>query len=244
MKRLLTMTALCLFSTGTAHADLRYTTRLEVRTTDPASGSNPSLAGAGRMLRSMVPSGDAHTFVNADAARVETEGPGAVVTLVTPDGAVTLDSMTRTYWRVPSSSLLGSPAAAAKSTYRRTGEFATMLGVRAERFVFTMSVPLPITPPPGYPSVMAMEGELWLADTYAGYARTAGRTTLLPGLPSDLPDGMVLRHILRNPQFGYEVEYSVTNLLEEPIPAALFQIPPDYREVQPPLPFVTLPSRR
>jgi hypothetical protein len=227
--------AMLLAFASAAHADLKYTTHVEVRATPVPGSSDASLAAVGSMLRALVPAGDARTFVNAESARVETQGPGAAVTLMRPDGHLVIDAATRTYWRMPSATM-PTLNSSARPSYNRTGEFATILGIRAERIVFTLSLPLPVSPPAGFQAAMTFEGELWLSDAYPAYARTVGQTTQVqPALFRDLPDGMVLRHILRNPQLGYEVEYVVTELVEEAIPDALFGVPAEYREVPAPL---------
>jgi hypothetical protein len=57
---------------------------------------------------------------------------------------------------------------------------------------------------------------------------------------------MVVRHITRSTQFGYEVEYTVADLLETPLAADLFEIPEGFRKVPTPLtiPQIALPPAR
>jgi len=236
MKRILLAASLVATATPVAHADLRYTTRVEVRATPLPTASDPAFAAVGAMLRTMMPPGDSRTLVKGSAVRIEQgDGASATVVLMRPDGTVILDSNTQTYWRAPSLSAFATGAASApQATFRRTGEFATIMGLRAERILFTMPMHLPVTPPPGVATVMTMDGEMWLASAFTAYAKAVAQATgVTPAGRRDLPDGMVLRQVMRNAQFGYEVEYVVTDLAEAPLASALFEIPDAYRERSP-----------
>jgi hypothetical protein len=106
-----------------------------------------------------------------------------------------------------------------------------MLGLRSERVEVTMSLPLPITPPPGLPTVVSMTGELWIADAYRAYARNISRAT---GSSSAIPsgiEGIVLRQVVRNTQLGIEIEHLVTELIEAPVAAEMFEVPDGFRSV-------------
>jgi len=103
-------------------------------------------------------------------------------------------------------------------------------GIRVERVEVTIPVTLPVIPPPGFPTSVVMTGEMWIADAFKelwpGVQKALGLTVRLPpGL-----QGIVLRQILRNREFGYEVESTVTELTEGPIDPAMLTIPEGYRE--------------
>ena len=236
MKRILLAASFVATATPVAHADLRYTTRVEVRMTPVPTASDPAFAAVGAMLRTLMPPGDSRTFVRGSAVRIEQgNGASATVVLMRPDGTVILDSNTQTYWRSPSlSALVTGAASAPQATFRRTGEFATIMGLRAERILLTLPMRLPVTPPPGVPTVMTMDGEMWLAGAFTAYTKAVAQATgvTLAG-PRDLPEGMVLRQVMRNAHFGYEVEYVVTDFAEAPLAAALFEVPDAYRERTP-----------
>ena len=69
----------------------------------------------------------------------------------------------------------------------------------------------------------------WLADAYREHGRTLRKAIgFVPALPSGI-EGIVLRQTLRNEQMGIEIDYAVTELVEGPIPADMFEVPPGYR---------------
>ena len=162
-------------------------------------------------------------------------GAAGPVILFREDGEVVLDPATRTYWRMSTLRDRLADRAALQPGFRRTGEFATILGRRAERVVFTTSMPLPVIPPAGFPSVLTLEGDLWVTTAEPPYVKALRRLADLAGPPGNRPEGLVLRQTLRTAAFGYEVEYSVTELIETDAATALFEIPADYREVAVPV---------
>ena len=233
MKQTLATFFVSVLFASVAHADLRYTTHTDVRLTPVPTVSEPAFTQATTLLQSIMPAGNTRTYINDQAARIEptSAGSGPIV-LLRSDGETILDPATRTYWRLPAQvrDAFVNGVAEPRATYRRTGEFATVLGLRAERVVASLSLSLPIAPPPGFPTALTLEGELWIASAYAAYANAVGRLAhLLPG-PVQL-EGLVLKYLLRNTQFGYEAEYSVTELVEAPLAPSLFDVPTDYREV-------------
>lgn len=232
MRPLLATSLMCALCNSVVHADLRYTTRVEVRRTAAAAAQSvpENLEAA---LRALMPPREMRVFLTADAMRIEqVVGATATVALIRPDGWFALYPDSRTYAR---SALPDDGAAAGQSpppVVRRTGAFATILGVRAERILVAMTLTLPITPPAGFPTAMTLEGELWLTDAHlsagGGLRKLLGPAT---GIPGGI-EGMVLRQVLRNAQLGYEVETQVLELVEGPLDAALFEIPAGYRPVE------------
>ena len=235
MKQTLATIFVLALSASVAHADLRYTTHVEVRMTSVSTTGNPAFTQIATLLQGIVPSGGMRTYLNANAARIEpAAGAAGPVILFREDGEVVLDPATRTYWRMSALRDVLVNKSAPQPSFRRTGDFTMIRGQQAERVLFTTSVPLPLTPP-GFPSMLTMEGELWVANAHAAYAKSLSRLADLAGPPASRLQGLVLRQILRNAQFGYEVEYSVTEVEEAPVAAALFEIPADYREVSVPV---------
>ena len=216
MRHLLSMLCLVLVCSSVAHADLRYKTHVEVRgmTTPPE---------------------DTVTFVAADAVRIEQSINGRkVVVLLRPDGQTVLDPERRTYTRIPQlGDVLKQAAAQPPPTFRRTGEFATIQGVRAERVEVTMPVTLPVIPPAGFPTAVTMTGDIWLSEAFKTVGPGVRKAVGLAGeLPAGL-EGMVLRQMLRSTEFGYEIESTVTELSDMAIAPEMFSIPKGYREVSP-----------
>jgi hypothetical protein len=221
----------CAHSTTAAYADLRYTTHVDVRLTPVATASDPVLTQVATLLQGMMPSGETRTYLTTDAARLEpVSGTAGPVILFRPDGQTVLDPATRTFWRIPIRDLAGA-LSPPQMTSRATGEFTTILGLKAERIEITTSVSLPVAPPAGFPTALTLQGELWVTDAHASYAKSLGHIVGPLELPGHRPFGIVLRQVLRNAQFGYEVEYSITELVEAPIAASMFQVPSDYQEV-------------
>jgi hypothetical protein len=234
MNRILLSLLLVAVAAPAAPADLRFTTRVEVRRTSTSVTSVDPVATAA-VLQSLMPPGETRTFVTGDAIRIEqTIGPTPSVVLIRPDGQFIVYPELRTYWRMPPGDRLAGSRSTAQTTFRRTGEVTTMLGVQAERISVTLPLVLPVTPPAGFPTRMTFEGEIWVADVYRaegrGVQKALGLTVLPPGV-----EGMVLRQILRNAEFGYEVESTVIELVEAPTPGDMFLVPAGYREINQPV---------
>ena len=207
---------LLLLTASIAHADLRYTTKVELRV-------------AAAAIKAFMPPGETATFLSNDALRIEQlNGHTKTILLVNGDGSFLLAPDARTYVRLPDLVDLLSGTPLPTPTFRRTGEFATLFGLKAERADLTVSIPLPTTLP-GVPTVATMRGDIWVADAYREHGRTLRKAIgFVPALPAGI-EGIVLRQTLRNEQMGIEIDYVVTQLAEGPIPAAMFEVPPGYR---------------
>jgi hypothetical protein len=231
MTHTLLVASLLLF-VSPAYADLRVTTHVDVRRVEGSGpGKGPDIAALMQML---MPPGDAVTFVGTDAIRIEQSREGkTVIILLRSDGQTILDPDAQTYTRLPElGNVLNEAAAQPPPTFRRTGDFAMIHGVRTERVEVTMLVTLPVIPPPGFPTVLTMTGEIWLSDAFKTYSPGLQKALGLAGrLPTTGLEGMVLRQILRSAEFGYEVESTVTDLSDAPIAPAMFSIPEGYREI-------------
>jgi hypothetical protein len=227
MKHTLVTICFVTLSASVANADLRYTTRVEVRRSVAQSAGRVDVGA----VQALGPAGDTVTFVSADAVRIEhSSGNTKSILLWRPDGPLVLDPDERTYRPIPElREALASARSLTPPRFRRTGEFAMVLGVRTERVDVTMSLPLPTTPPPGFPTVIEMSGELWLADVHRALGEGLRKTTGLTGGLSAGIEGIVLRQIVRNAQLGIEIESTVTDLVEGPIAAEIFEVPSGYR---------------
>lgn len=221
-----------------AYADLRYTTRIEVRRTS-TNATSPDAGAMDAVLQALMPPGETRTFVGGEAIRIEqTTGPTRSVVLLGPSGRFIAYPDLRAYLRMPmAGDLLANSGSGEQPTFRRTGEFVTMLGVQTERILVTLPIVLPMTPPAGMPTRMRFEGEIWVADVYRTEARGVQKAlgaAVLPGSVEGV-EGMVLRQTLRNAEFGYEVQSTVVELVEAPIPAEMFMVPASYRELNQPV---------
>lgn len=227
-----TLCLLLVYGSG-VYADVRYTTHVDVRRVEGSSpGKDSDIAAVMQML---MPPGDTVTFVGTDAIRIEQSREGkTVIILLRSDGQTILDPDARTYSRAPElGAVLKEATIQPPPTFRRTGDFALIHGIRAERLEVTMPVMLPVIPPPGFPTVLTMTGEVWLSDALKTYGPGLQKALGLTARPPAGLEGMVLRQILRSAEFGYEVESTVTELTEGPIAPAMFRIPDGYREISP-----------
>jgi len=233
----------------TLNAELKITSRTTVKaaTAKPSDETPDSMLGMfGEMTLQLVsPNGpvDMTAIVGAKAARIEcaqaTMGlePGTVVLVQQNGDIVVLNSKNKTYWKTTSqeaADMWRQLDAQPKQAHKRTGEFQTIAGVRAERITFEWSIEFT-----GASTPMKMSGDLWVAaDRYKPYAPLAVRTnlSLAPfGMTSLLGEGVVLKSILRSPTFGgKEIETVVTSITEAPAPAGALEIPAEYKLVPAP----------
>jgi hypothetical protein len=246
MNRLILSVLLLAFCAPPASADLRYTTRVEVRraSTDVAS---PDAAVMNTLLQTLMPPGETRTFIGGGAIRIEqmAASPRSIV-LMRPDGQVILYPESGTYFRIPASAgLFTNSRLTADTAFHRTGEFVTMLGVQAERILVTLKIVLPALPPAGFPTRVTFEGEVWVADVHREEALGIQQALGFSVVPDGV-EGMVLRQVLRSAEFGYEVESTVVELVDGPIPPDMFVVPPGFRELNQPVAPAAVPggSRR
>ena len=237
-----------------AAAELRYTTHIETRKAQTTQPVDPMLGMIGAMLAARLPAGDMTMIVGVAGTRVEfASGLGPVpaggVLLLRTGSTVVMNPADRTYWTAPAprTTLPGGVVPTVNS--KRTGEFSTVSGVRAERVTFDLSMNLPLPAgvqlPPGIPTTFTMDGEMWVADQFKAYSSSlnAITNTLFPGMGIGglAPDGLIVQQVTRSPMFGgNELVITVSNVMEEPDTASLFQIPPDYKEV--PMPSGPMPG--
>lgn len=237
-------------TTATAHADLRYTMRLEARqsTVPVPAPANPLLPMLGAMVMSvMLPEGPISVVVTTGekGTRVDYEKayliiPAGASMLVRPDGsAVVLNPSAKTFWKLPDASALTVLAGQRPVvTTTRTGDFTDVAGLRAERVGMTVKMSLPL---PGAPAEISLAGDVWIADRYKQFAKSAsgpagpGGGLALAGSEQIAALGLPLRSLLRGDLFGgQEVETRVTSIAEVPTAAGLFDVPAGFTEIPPP----------
>lgn len=249
---------LCLVAAPAA-AELKYTMHLELKKGEAAAAANPMLAMMAQRFANVVPAGGADMIfiVGERGVRVEYvqaamgQSAGTIV-LARPTGDVlALNPADKTYWKVAMPDIAGAMAQAGMSpttSTRRTGEFAEIAGVRAERVSFDWSADLPISQearaslPPDFPTSLSMTGETWVStDRYQQYAKLLKGNKMFDflgalGLDKLVLEGIILRSIVRIA--GVELHGEVTKIGEEDAAAALFDIPEGFKEVPPPQPVV------
>ena len=236
-----------------ASAELRYITTTETRMIQTSAPPSPILGLVGGMLVARMPAGSTTTTVGAGGVRMEFPMamgmfPAGSVLLLRGGSIAVLNPQDMTYWNLSDVQSGAGLQLTPKVTTVRTGQFAMVAGLRAERSTFTMSIDLPIPAnmalPPDIPRTITMEGEIWIADQFKEYAAVmaAAGNAMAAGLGiGALPqDGLVVRQITRNALLGYEIEITLSDIQNIPDAPALFQIPAGFREV--PVPRPALPQ--
>jgi hypothetical protein len=240
------------------HAELKYTLHLEMKKVDGPPPSNPMLAMMGDALgQQLLPDGPADIVytlgekgVRAEFQKTALGQPAGTVTLSMPDGTlIVMNPKEQTYWKTSLDLAAAAIQAAGlkpEATAKQTGESAVVAGVSCERVLVDIKIDLPIPEamraslPPGFPTTLTMNGENCLVtERFKEYAALvtktrAGDFIAAMGLDKMALNGIVLRQVLR--LSNVEMEGVVTSLVEEPVPASLFTVPPEYKEVPAPLP--------
>ena len=256
MTRPLTLTlALALAIAAPAGAELRYTTHVEARKLQSAAAADPLLGALGGMLMNLMAAGDTTTVIGMNAVRVETKSavgpvPAGSAILLRSGSALVINPKDQTYWTLPG--IPGGTLALMnpQMTSKKTGEFAMVAGLRAERTSYSVTLNLPIPAnvqlPGSLPRTLTMDGDMWVTEEYKNYAAAlaAVANIAVPGISVGMfgggsVDGLVVRQITRSEMLGFEIEYTMSDLVEGPVSADLFPVPAGYREVPPPT--ATLP---
>ena len=252
IRRALTVVVLIAISCASLRAELKYTMKMEARdaATPPTTAANPMLAMIGGMvLNMMAPPGGVESTITVGDRGTRTEYNkayelvplgGARITM--PDGtSVVIDPAKKTYFKIPLAAAMPMMTQQVKASVSRTGEFATVAGVRAERAKLDIRMPLPMPPGmSGFPTELSITGDAWLAEQYKKYAaasRAMASALGAMGLDQMMAIGLPVRSIMRSELFaGKEIESIVTAIAEVTVPASTFEIPAGFTEVPAPMP--------
>ncbi len=254
-------------------AELKVTSRTtmkKVAASEPADEVMAAAAeAAGPMIEKLFggPDGiEAVVTVHEDGrARVEyRQGvgsllPAGTVMLGRTDGTwVGYDAKAGTWWKMPVGPT--DPATAALMaqmnpdvSVTRTGESATIAGLKGERV--RMSVRLPVPLPAGVeqmppemlekiPRELGFDADVWQTSDFARYTKAiAAQWTTGPmaqfnmGRAAAELQGLTLRSLMRMSMLpGYELEMVVTDVREESAPDGTFDLPAGLKEVPMPVP--------
>jgi hypothetical protein len=257
-KRLIVAVLLVVCVSAPLSAELKYTLHLEMKKSESATPpANPMLAMMGEAVgQQLLPNGatDVVYIIGEKGTRTEfTKAamgqPEGTVTLALPDGTMAvMNPKEQTYWKTTMDAASGALQAAGfkpTANSKRTGEFATVAGVRCERVLVDLKMDLPIPEamraslPPGFPTSLSMDGESCVTtDQFQKYGELSAKNKVVDfltaiGLDKLAQGGIVLRQALR--LSNVEMESVVTAIGEEDVPAALFTIPAEYKEVPSPM---------
>lgn len=260
--------ALCSAPLG---AELKVTSRMSAKAVAGApAGGDMMSAMVGPMLTQMFggPEGIEMTVTINEDGRMRADYPksfagmpaGAVVITRADGTSVGYDPSAKTWWKMldPSSQPGMSEMMAQMKpdvSTKRTGEFATVAGLKAERVTMNMRMPIPM--PPGsenmpaellamIPKEITADGEMWVAGVHAKYAKSIAKAmTMGPmagmGLDKLLGDlqGLTVRQVMRMSLLaGHELETLVTKIVEEDVADSVFDIPTGFREIPMPTPSI------
>lgn len=179
---------------------------------------------------------------------------GAVVISRTDGTAVGYDAKTSTWWKMPSLADMPPEQAAIMAqmkpeiTTKKSGQFETIAGFRAERVALSMRMPIPLPPEAAQlpqeflamiPREFIFEGDTWVAPQFGKYIKALAKSATAGPLAqfgfdkllTDL-NGLAVKQVMRmNLLAGYEMETLVSAATEEAVPASTFDVPAGYKEV-------------
>lgn len=248
-------------------AELKVTSKMTVR---QVPGAAPATDMMSQMMGPMLlqlfggTSGVEMVTISHEDGRTRTEYkttfsgmPAGSVVLMRADGtSVGFDPKAGTWWKIPGAADMPPEVAALMAemkpaiTTKRTGQFETIAGQRAEKVSMTMRMPFPVPAEvPAemramFPEAFIFEGDIWLANSFTKYTKalakalTAGALAQfgLDKLMNELP-GLSMKQTMRmNLLAGYEMETLVLSAAEEDTPDSLFDLPSGLKEIPMPMP--------
>jgi len=248
-------------------AELKVTAKMSVR---PVPGAAPATDMMSQMMGPMMlqmfggTDGVEMVTISHEDGRTRTEYktaftgmPAGSVVLMRADGtSVGFDAKGGTWWKVPGAADLPPEAAAMMAqttpeiTTKKTGQFETIAGQRAEKVTLSMRMPIPIPADvPAelramLPEAFVFEGDTWIAESFGKYtkamakAMTAGAMAQFgfDKLMADL-QGLPVKQLMRmNLLAGYEMETLVLSVAEQDTPDSVFDLPTGLKEIPMPTP--------
>lgn len=255
LRKLIVTILLAAGGAASLHAELKYTMEMKQNKIENApESSNQLLAMMGQQaLQQILPNGTAKMIYIVGEKGIRTEfvtgGMGLAsgsVSIMKPTGEMfMLTPANKTYWKTTVAQAAGMMAQAGitpEVQVTRTGELATVGGLKTEKVTMALSIPLPIPPealsqlPPGFPTTLKMQIDNWIAtERYKEYAAMASKgNSILSsfGIDPTKIDGITMRALMRADIFGpVEIESVITEIGEEAVAASLFEVPADFKLV-------------
>lgn len=245
-------------------AELKVTSKMQARQVAAAPAANDIIAGTiGPMITQAYggPEGIEMTVTIHEDGRVRIEYaasfmgmPSGTVVIQRLDGtSVGFDGKAQTWWKMVDP--LSDPKAVemlAKSkpdvATKRTGDYTTVAGLKAERVSIAMQLALPLPPEAAQlpPQLLAMipkeikaDGHVWMTDAHAKYKSGMTRAFVTGplstiGLDKSVSDlqGLVVRFVMTVSLLaGWELETLVSKVAEEDVPDTVFDLPAGYKEI-------------
>jgi hypothetical protein len=166
---------------------------------------------------------------------------------------VGFDPKTQTWWKMVDP--LADPKAAEmlaqakpEVAAKRTGEFATLAGFKAEQVSLTMHMAVPLPPeaaqlPPQLlamiPKEIRVDGRVWVTPEHSKYAKGMTKAfvqgpLLTIGLDKPVNDlqALMVRSVMTVSLLsGWELETVASKVVEEDVPDTVFDVPAGYKEI-------------
>ncbi len=242
--------------TATLNDITKYTIHTDMQQ-DPSAAANPLAAMAAGQLGSMVPPGGADQIVTTSLTKgTRTEFAqgfmgvtAGTVTITKPDGSsIGMNPANKTYWKQPVGDAGPGPAAALAAMgitptvkIDHPAGVQTIDGMKASHVVMTISMALPLPPgvqaPPGMPSDISTVFDAWMTDAVKLPAASGPALDVLQKMGlSDMKGfadaGFMLKGTVS--VLGIQLVMTTKDISHAPQPAAIFDVPADYKEVPAP----------
>lgn len=253
-------------------AELKVTSKMSVRAVPGAPPAADMMSQMmGPMMLQMFGGTDGVEMVTTShedgRTRVEYRGafagmPAGTVVLMRADGSsVGYDPKAGTWWKIPGPSDMPPEAAAMLAqmapeiSTKKTGQFETIAGLRAEKVSMSMRMAIPLPPEAQQmpPEILAMipkefvfEGDMWVTSQFGKYMKAATKAMASGpmaqfgfGKLATEVGGLSVKQVMRmNLLAGYEMETLVLSAAEESVPATAFDLPAGLKEVPMPTPSI------
>lgn len=265
MRRWLVVGAVVLSVTAPLSAELKVTTKMSVREVPGGEAGGDMMAQMMAPMMKQMFGGDAGvemvTTTHEDGrTRIEYKSAfvglpaGAVILMRTDGTSVGCDPKAGTWWKMPGLADMPADVAGLMAqmtptvTMKKSGQFETVAGLRAERVATTMVMPIPLPPeaasaPPELlamiPREIRMDGDMWVSDRFRQYGKAMAKA-LAGGPMSQMGfdklmgdvDGLMVKQIMRMSLLpGHEMETLVLSVVEEDTPDSIFDLPAGLKEV-------------
>ena len=246
-------------------ADLKVTSKMTVRAVAGAAPATDMMSqmmgpmllemfgGSGGVEMVQISNEDGRTRIEYKQAFAGM--PAGIVIVTKADGTATgFDPVAKTWWKMPGITDMPPEAAEMMAqmkptiTTKKTGQFETIAGLKAERVALSMRIAIPLPPEAAQlpqeflammPSEFIFEGDSWVSPQFDKYTTAMAKSAMtgpmqqfgFDKLMADL-GGLSVKQVMRmNLLAGYEMETLVTSAVEEAVPASAFEVPAGFKEV-------------